>query len=92
MMIAFRAKRWSPESLAKRIAQVLYGNDDAWHDESGGNDRWHVGDANDCWLHPEGDDRYRLHYRYGSPERMKALAVILEWRLVRIELLPDDGR
>ena len=88
-MLRFQAKRWKIEDLAKRLAQMVYGTDECWHDTSGGNDRWHVGNANDCWLHAQGDGVYRLHYRYARDERMKALGVMLEWRL-DVELLPDD--
>lgn len=79
MQIEFTARRWQHEELAKRLCQLIYGNDDCRKD----GDRWHVGNHNDWWLHPKPNDRFALHYRYGygHDAQMRALAVILEWRL-----------
>ncbi|MEY4745074.1 MAG: hypothetical protein RL272_1019 [Candidatus Parcubacteria bacterium] len=87
MTVTFRARRWSEEDLAKRICRLLYGDDRVWK-EDGGSRRWHIGTANDAWLHPKGDDVFVLHCRYGTAERLAALAVMLEWR-IGLEILKD---
>lgn len=89
MHVTFRARRWSEEDLAKRICQLLYGSDEVRkEDQPGGSRRWHIGIANDAWLHPKGGEIFVLHYRYGTAERMAALTVMLEWR-VGLEILKD---
>lgn len=88
MVIRFHARRWSEEDLARRICQLMDGKGEVWLDETGGSRRWHIGVGNNCWLHSEGDETYRLNYRYHDKRHMDALAVVLEWRL-GVGLLPD---
>jgi len=88
MFIRFHARRWSEEDLAKRLCQLMYGKDDVWREEQGSTHRWNIGICNDFWLHPEGGEIFRVHYRYGTPEKQQALAVMLEWRL-DVKLLPE---
>lgn len=88
MIVTFRARRWSEEDLAKRICRLLYGSDEVRLENEHGSRRWHIGNANDAWLHPKSEDVFVLHYRYGTPERRAALAVMLEWR-VGVEILKD---
>lgn len=88
MFITFKASRWAEEDLAKRIGQLMYGDPWVWRNDDSAT-RWQIGTANDLWLHPKGDETYVLHYRYPTEERIKALAVMLAWRL-GIELLPND--
>ena len=88
MTLTFLARRWSEEDLAKRICQLLYGGDQVRKEDQHGSRRWHIGNANDAWLHPKEGEVFVLHYRYGTPKRMAALATMLEWRL-GVELLPD---
>ncbi len=88
MHVTFRARRWTEQDLAKRICQMLYGDDKVWKDEQTGSRRWRAGSANDVWLHPKGEDVFVLHYRYGTPERRQALATVLEWR-VGVDILKD---
>lgn len=82
-MIYFVVRRWEEEALAKRLAQLFYGNDHAEKRE--GETRWHIGRANDVWLHPDGERKYKLSCRYLTPEKRKALSVMLEW-LLRVEI------
>lgn len=83
-MIRFRARRWRQEELAKRLCRLIYGRDNVWQDEHGG--RWHIGDANDWWLHPKGGDEYVLHYRYATPDRMGTFAATMAW-LLHVDLI-----
>jgi hypothetical protein len=83
-MFTFKACRWKEEDLAKRLCQLLYGSDDVWKDDM----RWQIGRSNDFWLHPLGNERYRFNSRYGTNERMNALAVVMEW-LLHVEIIPD---
>ncbi len=84
-MIRFRAPRWRADELARRLCQLLCGQDNIWQ-EGGG--RWHIGSANDWWLYPQGDDRYALFYRYsgGLQVRMLALAKVMSWLLALEEV------
>lgn len=88
MDIVFRARRWRDRQLAERICQLIYGVAEVRCDDDGR--RWHIGIMNDWWLHPLGDERWRLVYRYARRERMEALAEVMEW-LLGVEPL-EDGR
>lgn len=39
MHVTFRARRWTEQDLAKRICQMLYGDDKVWKDEQTGSRR-----------------------------------------------------
>ena len=83
-MIRFRARRWREEELAERLCQLIYGQGSVRRDDHGR--RWHIGDANDWWLHPQGNEEYLLHYRYPIRGRMIAFADTLAW-LLHLELI-----
>ncbi len=84
-MIRFRARRWRQEELAERLCRLIYGQDQVWQENGG---RWHLGSANDWWLHPQEDETYLLHYRYPAAGRLQALAEVLAW-LLHVEILPE---
>jgi hypothetical protein len=86
-MLHFRAPRWGQEELAKRLCQLIYGQETVWQEDGV---RWHIGSANDWWLHPQGGDRYMLHYRYSTKGRMRALAAVMSWFLHLKEVTIDD--
>ncbi len=77
-MLFFRARRWKQEELARRLCQLICGDDRVCQTADG---CWHIGSANDWWLHPRGDDLFMLHYRYADRDRMWALATVMTWFL-----------
>lgn len=87
-MIYFFARRWKEEELAKRISRILCGTEHAekWDGET----RWHIGRANNFWLHPEGDEKYVLNCRYATPEMNQALSVVLDW-LLGVEITEETS-
>lgn len=88
-MIYFFARAWKEEGLAKRIAALIYGAG-ASAEKREGETRWHIGRGNNWWLHPKGGDKYMLHYRYPTEEKMQALSVLLEW-LLSVEITTEDN-
>ena len=82
-MIRFKAPRWGHEHLAQRLCHILYGDDGVWRDHAG---RWHLGSANDWWLHPQKDETFLLHHRYGRKARLRQLAAVLAW-LLDVEII-----
>ena len=77
-MIRFKARRWTPQELARRLCQIIYGTERVWQKDTG---CWQIGSANDWWLHPKEDGTYLLHHRYGDKQRLLQFASILAWLL-----------
>lgn len=77
-MIPFLAKS-EPEALARRLAQMLEGNDHA--ELAPGGEKWNIGRKNEFWLRHNGGESFLLSYRFPTRERDDALRTMLMWRV-----------
>lgn len=79
-MIKFRAQvHGDDEWLAQRLEMILSGH--GAYQKHPDKNQWGIGTANDWSLFPEGNEVYRLDYRYPDREKLTALATVLKWIL-----------
>lgn len=70
----------SAETLAKRIAILLYG-DDRGVEYNAAAQKWHVGSANDFWLRQWEHGVFAFTWRYDPPGAAQAYRFFLEHHL-----------
>lgn len=75
-------RRWNDEEvLVKRIARVVYYDDEGVAQQNAGY-KWCLNStANDWWASGVENGEIRVAYRYGTQELMSAMKVVLEWVL-----------
>lgn len=85
-MIRFTVKaNWKEEEVASRVAEVIGPTPSCPPIKNPGAGYWQLNGSNDWWLEKVEDTKdlhgatYELRSRYGSPELLEALRVVLEW-------------